>query len=224
MHTPLWNLVDRYARAELGPFVAQVSLADPGQGIRLTAREPAVDFWFWGIATEALGNPQQIALEEPHVRGIDLHASYRAAAQGDFQLDACWRLLPPVAGPPPWPAVELALAVRTARLEINPQVFLRSRLPDAETSAGDDDMPGCWLHRFRQSPLTCIEMTSPRDMHSEAFAGQPPRQLVHRLFPDCVEKGVILCSRLRVFLAPRDDDAERARQLYQQFASPEELL
>lgn len=239
MHTPLWNLVDRHARAEIGPLVAQVCLTDPGQGIRLTARTRAVDLRLLETTTPGGTFDEPSQLVAPHVRGNDLLAGYAASPGRDFHLDLRWRLLAGPSDPDAWPAFELHLSVRTDRLTTNPQVQVSNRLPPGETLAAADaelrrfmpvasapsaGLPGCWLHRMNDLPLTCIEMVSPRAVRCELLDGQPCPRIVHRLFPDQVEKGVVLRSWIRVYLASRDGDADLARQLYRQFATPEELL
>lgn len=241
MSIPRWNLVDCQARAEVGPFVAQLNLLDPAQGLRLTSRNPATDLRLLGVTGPELGPTQREALVDPHVRGGDLLAGYRPAAGREVYIDAVWRIRTPVDDPRAGPAFELTVAVRTAHLESNPQVLVSSLLPGAELLVPADaeltqfapvpsggqiaaDRPGCYVHRLANLPLSYLEMLSPRDVRCTRVESLPAQHLVHRLFPCAVEKGVILCARLRGFLTARDGDTQRARVLYQQFASPEELL
>jgi hypothetical protein len=87
--------------------------------------------------------------------------------------------------------------------------------------------PGCLVFRLSGLSLSYIEMVHPADFRHDELMPGPARgalRLEHRLFPQTLEKGVILRARVRGAFVPRADDLRIAAESYRAFASAEPPL
>jgi hypothetical protein len=140
--------------------------------------------------------------------------------------------------------VELIVSVRTEVLHARPQVTIRSVFPAAAvkclpSSDATDLLPqavatggiaimegpasgGCLLFRLPDALASFVEMVHPTDFrHDELRAPSATSgafQLEHHLFPQSLEKGVILRSRLRGILVAREHDRRVAVDCFRAFA------
>ena len=90
------------------------------------------------------------------------------------------------------------------------------------------DGPGCVVWRLTGSELSYAEIIHPADFHHDevqwaAPAGSARVRLGHRLFPESLEKGVIL-RRVRGIFSSRQNDLEIAAAAYAAFAAAEPPL
>jgi hypothetical protein len=134
--------------------------------------------------------------------------------------------------------IDLLLSVQTDAMHCRPELFVSSLLPsavvpslvDRETvrlqtldaqrgcSIRRDGGPACLVFRLPGVNLSYAEMVHPADFVQDRLAppsGSPPMlQLHHRLFPEPLEKGVVLRARVRGLLFPAGDDARIAAECY----------
>ncbi len=99
--------------------------------------------------------------------------------------------------------------------------------PSAPLRLSPADGPGCVLWRLPGEELSYVEMISPGDFHDDEAAldaAAHGSRLRHRLFPQSLEKGVLLRARVRGAFLPRADDCSRAAACYAAFAVAEPPL
>jgi len=81
--------------------------------------------------------------------------------------------------------------------------------------------PGCFLFRPPGAPFSYVEMVHPADFHRiELGCGDEPSRsvrLVHRLFSEPLEKGVIVRARIEGVFCSRRYDARVAAEAYSSF-------
>ena len=98
----------------------------------------------------------------------------------------------------------------------------------AELLLRPSDGPGCVLWRLCESELSYCEMIHPADFHEDEIVWKPLAGgsicLRRRLFPESLEKGVILRARVRGVLLPRQDDLRIAAACYAAFVAAEPPL
>jgi hypothetical protein len=146
-------------------------------------------------------------------------------------------------------ALELILSIQTSLLDSDPAVEVETELAARQASqladtasARFNDVPtlvtatmlspdtgaGCFRFPLAGRQLVYIEMIHPADFHRATLAprGTNPMAigLAHRLFPQRLEKGVILRSRLRGFFAPAEVANSAVARAYQEFAASEPPL
>lgn len=246
-----WQLRPPHAFVERGPLRATLRLTRPDRGLfDVRVQETLLaDSRLLGIAIPAAIVHGECSPADCHVRGADLAVSYPATAAWPIEIDAVWRICEPDAACPWIAAVELIVSVRTALLDSRPELAVESalgvteglRLADRITpryeplELGSDRLPrawqsepGCVLLRLRHEQFSYLEMVHPADFHGDRIAGEPgPGRLVrtsHRLFPDPLEKGVLLRARVRGVFLPRDADLAVAADSYRALASSEPPL
>jgi hypothetical protein len=130
------------------------------------------------------------------------------------------------------PGLEVAteLATRKASQLVDPASahFLDLTASATPTSLGPETGAGCFQVPLADGRLTYIEMIHPADFHRATLASRipdaPVLRLAHRLFPQRLEKGVILRSRLRGFFAPARIAQSAIAQAYDEFAVSEPPL
>jgi hypothetical protein len=146
-------------------------------------------------------------------------------------------------------ALELILSIQTSLLDSDPAVEVETQLAARQASQLADtasarfkDIPvsatasslsadtgvGCFRFPLAGGQLNYIEMIHPADFHRATLAsrGADPQgvRLAHTLFPQRLEKGVILRSRLRGFFAPADVAYSAIARAYKEFAASEPPL
>jgi hypothetical protein len=95
-----------------------------------------------------------------------------------------------------------------------------------------DSSTGCFLARLANGPLTWIEMVHPIDFrggratfgNSGSLSGRDAVSLVHGLFEQRLEKGVILRARVRGALVKRANDVACAMAAFARFSAAEPSL
>jgi hypothetical protein len=247
-----WQLEGHLARLQGDAFAANVDLARPGDGL-LSVRvsgEPVREGSLLALtpplpASGSLGLPS-----EHYARGADLVAVYEESASWPIRADVLWRALPPDTAQGVLAAIDLVVSVRTSLLESRPELVVRSRIPAAEvlrrTAAPEaefetlslpvaeplamtpDRGPRCLLFRGDPGLATYAEMVHPADFqHAALVRASGSAALVcveDRLFPQALEKGVILRARVRGLFVARRDDARKVAASYAAFAAAEPPL
>ena len=187
---------------------------------------------------------------ELHVRGAAVAASYPESTGWPVQVDLLWRAFSAGRSDPFLGAIELVLSVRTPHGESRPALTATSVLPGGEVLRLGDPASvhferlelseegvlamepgvgsGCLVFRIPDADVSYAEMIHPADFHDDQLAQHagPDRtlRLCHRLFPDPLEKGVILRARIRGGFFARGGDLERVAADYAAFAAAEPPL
>jgi hypothetical protein len=207
-------------------------------GLQINAESP-------GPAHGGLQTPSEL-----YAHGADLVAVYNEPLGRPLRVDLLWRAIRPTSAEKFLAAVDLIVSVRTQLLESRPVVEVQSAFAATEmfrllSAAPPDVMPlnlsaiapqvleasdslGCVLWRLPGGELSYAEMIHPADFqHDEVCLESSPAgasRLCHRLFPELLEKGVILRARVRGLFLPRADDCRTAAECYAAFAAAEPPL
>jgi hypothetical protein len=191
----------------------------------------------WRLLAPQLADPQApLTLAECYVRGDDLIVTYTEERE-KLRREIYWRVL----NAPPFRAagVESIVSVQTSLLHSHPQLMMTSRLSSGEigrlqrgdqfeffaAAAGQwqctrDDGPGVFMWRPSGAGISYVEMVHPSDFqHATLSAESDHTWIVHSLFPESLEKGVIRRGRVRGWFVHRDGDVNIASDLYQRWLS-----
>jgi hypothetical protein len=178
---------------------------------------------------------------DAYVRVADLVATYAETSARAMRVQVYWHCESRVSRH----ALELQVSVQTDQLGIATPVITCSQLPavealrliDADSARcaplalrADEaqqlfprEGPGCLLFRLPDSSWTYAEMIHAADFQQDQFVAQQTSDgnchvtLEHRLFPDTLEKGVILRARIRGMFLPREDDVAHVAEDYLHF-------
>ena len=218
-----WKLNDHLAQLHVDRFTAQIDLRRPMDGVVATAPNTCLGLQLLGVDCPLFAPGVGAVPAEVYLHERDLTVTYRESVHWPVQVDVTWRTVPAAIAETVGPILELVVSVRTQQLYSRPELIVGSRLPAGERlQPGAAELSGCFLVRFAEGQSTYVEMAWPRDGHSESRrdpAAPALLRIEHRLFPQSLEKGVILRSRLRGAVVPRADDVQIARLLYQEFAA-----
>jgi hypothetical protein len=203
-----------------------------------------------GIALFSTVHAASVPPLENYVRGADLVVAYEQSGPQSVRVDALWRATAPVAADVFLAAVDLVVSVRTDVLDSRPELPVQSMVPAGEVlqlqsldpvgwtalplppaapvTIGPDSGTGCVLFRLPGSDLSYVEMVHPADfqydeLRRDEFGGHAVH-IAHRLFRTSLEKGVILCARVRGIFLKRRGDTECAGQCYAAFAGADPPL
>lgn len=239
---PSWTLTATDATLHIARFQARLNLARPDEGLHVVAWDDAAGTADRLLAVRLAGGESAAPLlpDGHYLRGADLVAAYGESAQRPLQTDIVWRALDGA-------GVELIVSVRTSLWDSRPMLDVVSAVAADEVlglDAGgfltplasglgsettwESPQPGCLVYRLAGSACSYVEMVHPVDFRHGLVrrpgAPSAPAEVTYRLFPDSLEKGVILRARLRGLLLARRDDAARAATLYAAFAAGEPPL
>jgi len=189
------------------------------------------------------------SLIECYTRGNDLVSAYEDSSDRPTRIDLLWRAVTPTSAERFVAAVELSVSVRTELLDGRPDLTVQSELAAAETLRLVDadvaryraeevlaaaptlirpsDGPGCLLFRPPAMEVSYAEMVHPADFQEDELArgkrssgAGATMQIRHNLFAGKLEKGVILCARVRGVLVPRADDTHIVAACYKSLRGP----
>lgn len=243
--TAVWKLEGSQARLAQPNLSAAVDLLRPdlgltgavyrGQKVPLVALL-AVDL------PEVSEQPQ--SLSDHWVRGNDLVAVYEPTALRPTRVEVYWRWheLPPALDPSGvCAAVELQVSVQTHLLDSHPEVSCSTvaaapacarltadpygQWQTVSASAPADYTPpadrGGTLWQWPTPGVAYAELVFPADFRVDALSPQPGGgwRLRHRLFPEFLEKGVILRSRIRGLFCSAVEGEATARAACEHFAA-----
>lgn len=241
-----WRLDARKASLRLARLSAVVYPLEPALGLC----ELQIDGRPISTACNPLGvdlvggakRPSPAAVEE-YVRGGDLVATYADCPAPQLRSQIYWRATShrtegAIA------AIELVISVQTSLLDSSPRLATRSTLNVDEAvylpSAGDakrveEGKSSCCLYRLSETPFSYAEMVHPAQSQESAVevpanagaggdAGSTRLELRHQLFPERLEKGVILRARVLGVFLDRQGDLEAAARHYAAFLAAEPPL
>lgn len=239
----VWKLDGLQARLAQPNLSAVVHLSRPDLGLTEVAFQGrslpfhallAVDL------PEVAFHPQ--SLSEHWVRGNDLVAVYEPVAERPTRVEVYWRWHGP-AGDDVAAAqctlIELQVSVQTQLLDSHPEVACSTVASGANVSRlGDDDAwrnlaavgaapftppadRGGTLWQWPARGVAYAELVFPADFRVDRMSPEPGERwrLEHRLFPEFLEKGVILRSRIRGLFCPAADGESTARAAHDAFAA-----
>jgi hypothetical protein len=239
----IWNLHKATATLSDRALSGIVNLESPATGLHQLAIEGQP------IAVQAalglLLDPVADAIEA-YARSTDLVATYPESPSRPTRAQVYWKLadgLGPLGVaylldmqvsvqtsaldvPVPMSTLTLATASEVLRLTSSTSCRFEPLSLGAEHCLSPKQGPGCLLLRHVGQAWSYVEMIHPADFHDDELRSSPLDssglsncQITHRLFPEALEKGVILRSQVRGALAPRDDDQRIAAALYDNFIS-----
>jgi hypothetical protein len=231
-----WILHQSHATLDHCGVHGEVDLAKPagGLGRLIVDNVPVENASILGINLD----PHSDAPVDAYVRCGDLVATYPETPNRPARVQIYWRAGGDQ-GTSQAAFVDLQISVQTNELGVPTPIETVSRLPgwqvwrltkprDGEFALldiggdqellGPDDGPGCLLFRSGDRRWSYVEMVHPADFHATeltaATRADAAWQLRHRLFPDALEKGVILRGRIRAAWLPPGDDQALASALY----------
>ena len=220
-----WNLDSNHATWHSATVSVTTDLRRPDAGLAVSL---VSDDSLVGRVLCLQVSPHEPASLEPsdsYVRGSDLVVTYRENSDRPYQTQIYWRALQSrdtaVVG---W---ERLVAVHTSLLHSGPTMVSSSEVTAAEVFAvGDgqiqslaaDAAESCLLCRGIHDGSSLVELAPASELGSwqvePSSAGQI--RFSRSLFQADLEKGVILKSRGRVWLTPRENDVQVATDLHQQ--------
>ena len=177
-----------------------------------------------------------------------LVAIYRESPAWPIQLDVVWRAVPPPDDKRVVAVLDVVLSIHTSLLDSHPQLTVATTVPKCpafrltdwasvswqslDVAAGREQVLepptgcGCVMLRVPGEMWSYAEMVHPADFRRDRCVDcRPDRlQLRHSLFPQTLEKGVLVRARMRGTWVARDGDLETAAACYFAFAAGEPPL
>ncbi len=231
----VWRLDNYVAQLSFGTLAANIDLSKPECGL-----------WQLSIGGVALPGAEVLALRidpaEPapqiqlldcFARGSTLCARYQAThkAEGEeattaLALRMLWQPLvgadKSVADQPGDIGLELMILANCESWECWPRLEVRTRLPECETAASIEPAgPEALLCRLPGGKWSYSQMVHPLNDQGVRVAayGQRGLEVIHTLFGNVMEKGVVWLAMVRGFFLPRQGDDKLAARRYAQFAA-----
>lgn len=232
---PGWSVAE-YVASLSGSLSGSIDLTRPERGLVAikVAGQELEDMGMLGLQPPSA--PARVA--DRFVREADLAVAYAGSDVWPIEPEVLWRFGAPAGG---IASLDVMVSVHTQLLESCPTIAVVSEVGNAELLrlvdvaqtrfdrvAGDCDWqasrPGCLLARLA-GDLSYIQMVHPADFQLDRIDRvMSGWRLSHRLFVEQLERGVILRGRVRGVFVRRQDDVERAAELYRDFAASEPPL
>jgi len=240
----VWELDGESARLTAGRLTGRIDLRCSQQGIAdlRWGGQPLACERMVGLALRRSQHGEDVPLAEStadrFIRGSSLLATYSARAQRPVQTDVAWTV---TGDDEETVVIDVVVSVRTDLAEAQPGMVATSRLragrlwrlieggfePVNVPPVGSPHRiwpeagPACLLVGLASPPVSYAEMLHPADFDrwdlGEVRRVGSSIQVEHHLFPEPLEKGVIVRARLRgVFLAERGA-GESAAAIYRSF-------
>lgn len=246
MEHPTWRLSAASAKLQSAVLCGEVDLRSPERGLfNLAWRNQALaEHEILGVRlaeNEAAGE----SLSDSYERGGDLIATYEQTLARPMRVQVYWRAADAGAL---GTSIDLQLSVQTNLLDSRPALFAATQLPSADVrrlvdaasgewetlqptgerpwALASQSEPLCWLFRWPQTGLSYIELAMPGETRrSELSLSADGRlTLLHEVFAEPLEKGVILRTRIRGAYLPCHGDEELAAHAWRDFiAAPPPL-
>jgi hypothetical protein len=240
-----WQLEKHSARLQVDRLAAKVDLEHPRHGLIDVCACSAE--WsgarLLGITAGWFRTGEGIPPTERVARGCDLIATYDESPGRATRMDAMWRVRCPTPAERFVAGVELVVSVRTQQRECRPGWVAQSRFPACEArrlvdvrsaayerllppgSLQPQQGPGCVLFRPPNAAFSYAEMVHAADFRRDELNHlDDALSLEHDLFPDFLEKGVILRARVRGCFLPRQHDTRLAADCYRSFLAADPPL
>lgn len=199
-----WRLDGTTARLRAGGLQARIDLLRPASGLHDWT---GVGGSLLGVALDV--GDDELSPAETYVRGNDLVATYPETPRRPFRVQLYWHAVDER-------MVELQASVNTGLLDVRPALDVVASLDDGEWRELES---GLFLFRSTAAGAwSYCEASHPKnEAASQIVRNAGCIRLVHRLFDRPLEKGVILRSRIRGALVPREDDEAAATAMYRKF-------
>ena len=250
MTPSIWRLNGHLAQLQSDQLSAEVDLARPADGVFhiCVAGKRVNDMWVLGVALPSRDTSDAGAIGDAYVKSSNLAAAYDASTNWPVGVDAVWKGMTRSSRHEFVAAIELLVSVRTDSLDSQPRMAVQSAFSGGEValaadrnadrfepfissavdsaSARRDACGGCIIFRPTGSDLSYVEMVHPADFRRDELVGggDTPLLVQHHLFDASLEKGVVLCARLRGVFVPRGNDTQLARQQCAAFKESEPPL
>lgn len=250
MNSSPWHIDDQLARLETDSLRAELDLHNPSGGAKISAAGSPISSVTFGQVSMPAARPSELfARGDDLIAIFEERPDYPFRAQIYWRFvrslfpGADEGLLRPIAG------LELILSMQTSLLDSDPALEVAtdiaarqaSQLTDVaagrfiehSVSANPIELSptsgaGCVKFPLASSELVYVEMIHPADFRRASLTASGTSRssvrLTHRLFPERLEKGVIVRSRLRAFMAPADRATRAAAAAYRTFAKSEPPL
>lgn len=232
-----WTLSGQQAQLHLAQATLTVEVLRPSEGLTPGTMQDGGPFGSVLGVDWTLDSAEQLL--DSYTRGNDLIAVYAPTRRYPVRMQATWRLIEH----PRFAIVDLHVSAQTELLAANPELQTRStitaseilwltsidpvranQIPLAAVSEFElpqDLLPHVMVCRYRESPISYVEIVHPNDVGGDRLTYAPAElrgTLRHRLFVGSLEKGVILRARIRGAWVPRSGDLEHAAELHNAFA------
>lgn len=218
-----WILDGHAARLPSG----RIDLADPAAGLRLGP--PAHDAI---LALDAAGGTARLQPADVWVRGDDLTAVYEPADERRLRATMTWRPGRATGDDAAWEAI---VSAQTARITSDPRVAIVADAADGAPLWGRLDGATIRWTADRPAAPVCLLLRRPADalvvaVHPEAEhqlaieTGGARTRIICRLFPQPVEKGVLLRARVLTARTTSPDPTAAAERLLHAFLSSPPIL
>ncbi|MBX3415094.1 MAG: hypothetical protein KF708_20590 [Pirellulales bacterium] len=235
-----WKFDDRMAHLEWGTMRVQVDFRSPQHGVQVVASDPSRGVLHLLGVELGEENPP---LADVFVRGGDLVATYEQTEQRPARVQIYWRQIGPL--DEERLTFDLIVSVQTSLLDSWPSLMTHSSVPSrqvrrlaslaeprfdrlaSETPVallreGEADT-ACLEFALPASPATYVEMIHPSDFWrgsvTPSDGGPLGVQCGWELFPQHLEKGVILRARLRGILYRAAPDEAAIVEQHDEFLS-----
>ncbi|MFM8891686.1 MAG: hypothetical protein ACKOTB_08710 [Planctomycetia bacterium] len=229
---PTWRAEDTRLVDPGSPVPAHLDPAAPDRGIILADGDTEPD-QVLGLKLAA-----GCGLVDSWIRGDDVTAVYESADGRMLRATAMWRVHGTAAPARAW---ELVASAQTALLETMPSVSVVSTVegddvrwaavgsgPILWTPSRPASVAAILVRRRRQTvagPTSLLVMAHPADTGGLTVLGRGPRLTIAcGLFPDALEKGVLVRSRLLAAVGPTDAAGTWAERLVTVFRAAPPVL
>lgn len=249
MPLDLWHAENNAVRLDLARASLVASPLDPADGLSHWQIDKRLLSNFHPLRVElpAIKSSHAAGDADFYVRGGDLIVTYAERPERALRAQIYYRAASHVARGA-IAAIELVASVQTSLLDSCPRLAIRSdataseafQLSDIEPAtfvsvaptadpAGSNDRsgrPDCYLFRLPSGKYSYAEMVSPAAAQQSELICEPEGadfriQLIHQLFAERLEKGVILRARVLGVLLDRDGDQAAAASHYASFLTEE---
>lgn len=241
----MWQVSDSIAQLLSDRLAGSVDLSQPRLGFSPSDSRPIAIPQMLGVWFDQRESADEPQLVEAHVRGGDLIARYAEDEKRQVRAEIYWRALEQT--PLSETGIELIASVQTSKLTSRPRLSTNSRVNAAEVLLVESHAGGACravefesadsfqlaqagsfiLFRLENSALSYCEMVQPTDFVSSTMRQvneQHCTVISHELFPNSLEKGVIRRGRVRGIFVPREQDIDRAREHFREFAASKPVL
>ena len=231
----LWRFEPSRANLCTSHLCGEVTLSNPSAGIGgLVWNDVPLDGYVLGVSAGEPGSASETGSpQDAFARGTDLVAVYAATGPQSFNWQVYWRVS---AREEDVVLLDAILSFQTALLESFPRVSTQSQLPADEVWLVRADGESKRTQQFGEEPTEdrdCVvlrsstgnwsyaEMTHPLDQGTWQLAQSEDGKILMRrnLGGSFLEKGVIRRLRFRGAFLPRENDLQRAAQLFTELAA-----
>lgn len=229
-----WRLDGSQGQFHLGDLAGTVDISRPGRGLHglQFAGHPLAAARL--LAVHFLGEDpeQEQPVADVFLRGRDLVVTYAQLQTVPVRLQICCRVQDATEIPGCLAAIDLQVSVQTSLWHAWPALVMTSHWPardvvggerpisaPANESGAEPTRAGYWSCRTPGVELKYLEMVHPADVEREELVPRADdgRDLVHQLFAQPLEKGVIFRARARGAFLSAAADTSAAAAMYEQF-------